>query len=162
LKIATSEIGNISDRRSYLLLEGLHGLPPMLTKNPGLNSGFMITQYTTAALVSENKSLCFPSSADSIPTGMGQEDHVSMGSISGRICLKVINNLEKIIAIELLLASQALEYRRPNRFSTPIEKTFSRIRKNIKKLEDDRILNTDIDHMISLIENHDLNVYPEL
>jgi histidine ammonia-lyase len=162
LKIATSEIGNISDRRSYLLLEGLHGLPPMLTKNPGLNSGFMITQYTTAALVSENKSLCFPSSADSIPTGMGQEDHVSMGSISGRICLKVINNLEKIIAIELLLASQALEYRRPNRFSTPIEKTFSRIRKNIKKLEDDRMLNTDIDQMISLIENHDLNVYPEL
>ncbi|MBT4324937.1 MAG: histidine ammonia-lyase [Cryomorphaceae bacterium] len=162
LKIATSEIGNISDRRSYLLLEGLHGLPPMLTKNPGLNSGFMITQYTTAALVSENKSLCFPSSADSIPTGMGQEDHVSMGSISGRICLKVINNLEKIIAIELLLASQALEYRRPNRFSIPIEKTFSRIRKNIKKLEDDRMLNTDIEQMISLIENHDLNVYPEL
>tara|TARA_B100001167_G_scaffold21313_1_gene11337 strand:+ start:82 stop:1581 length:1500 start_codon:yes stop_codon:yes gene_type:complete len=162
LKIAASEIGNISDRRSYLLLEGLHGLPPMLTENPGLNSGFMITQYTTAALVSENKSLCFPASADSIPTGMGQEDHVSMGSISARICLEVINNLEKILAIELLHAAQSLEFRRPNKFSLPIEKTLSKIRKNVKKLEGDRVLNIDIEVMINLIENQDLNVFPEL
>ena len=162
LKIAASEIGNISDRRSYLLLEGLHGLPPMLTENPGLNSGFMITQYTTAALVSENKSLCFPASADSIPTGMGQEDHVSMGSISARICLEVINNLEKILAIELLHAAQSLEFRRPNKFSLPIEKTLSKIRKNVKKLEEDRVLNIDIEVMINLIEKQDLNVFPEL
>lgn len=162
LKIAASEIGNISDRRSYLLLEGLHGLPPMLTENPGLNSGFMITQYTTAALVSENKSLCFPASADSIPTGMGQEDHVSMGSISARICLEVINNLEKILAIELLHAAQSLEFRRPNKFSIPIEKTLSKIRKNVKKLEGDRALNIDIEVMINLIQNQDLNVFPEL
>ena len=162
LKIAASEIGNISDRRSYLLLEGLHGLPPMLTENPGLNSGFMITQYTTAALVSENKSLCFPASADSIPTGMGQEDHVSMGSISARICLEVINNLEKILAIELLHAAQSLEFRRPNKFSIPIEKTLSKIRKNVKKLEGDRVLNIDIEVMINLIQNQDLNVFPEL
>ena len=162
LKIAASEIGNISDRRSYLLLEGLHGLPPMLTENPGLNSGFMITQYTTAALVSENKSLCFPASADSIPTGMGQEDHVSMGSISARICLEVINNLEKILAIELLHAAQSLEFRRPNKFSLPIEKTLSKIRENVKKLEGDRVLNIDIEVMINLIQNQDLNVFPEL
>ena len=162
LKIAASEIGNISDRRSYLLLEGLHGLPPMLTENPGLDSGFMITQYTTAALVSENKSLCFPASADSIPTGMGQEDHVSMGSISARICLEVINNLEKILAIELLHAAQSLEFRRPNKFSLPIEKTLSKIRKNVKKLEGDRVLNIDIEVMINLIEKQDLNVFPEL
>ena len=162
LKIAASEIGNISDRRSYLLLEGLHGLPPMLTENPGLNSGFMITQYTTAALVSENKSLCFPASADSIPTGMGQEDHVSMGSISARQCLEVINNLEKILAIELLHAAQSLEFRRPNKFSLPIEKTLSKIRKNVKKLEGDRVLNIDIEVMINLIEKQDLNVFPEL
>ena len=162
LKIAASEIGNISDRRSYLLLEGLHGLPPMLTENPGLNSGFMITQYTTAALVSENKSLCFPASADSIPTGMGQEDHVSMGSISARICLEVINNLEKILAIELLHAAQSLEFRRPNKFSLPIEKTLSKIRKNVKKLEGDRVLSIDIEVMINLIEKQDLNVFPEL
>ena len=162
LKIAASEIGNISDRRSYLLLEGLHGLPPMLTENPGLNSGFMITQYTTAALVSENKSLCFPASVDSIPTGMGQEDHVSMGSISARICLEVINNLEKILAIELLHAAQSLEFRRPNKFSLPIEKTLSKIRKNVKKLEGDRVLNIDIEVMINLIEKQDLSVFPEL
>ncbi len=162
LKIAASEIGNISDRRSYLLLEGLHGLPPMLTENPGLNSGFMITQYTTAALVSENKSLCFPASVDSIPTGMGQEDHVSMGSISARICLEVINNLEKILAIELLHSAQSLEFRRPNKFSLPIEKTLFKIRKNVKKLEGDRVLNIDIEVMINLIEKQDLNVFPEL
>ena len=162
LKIAASEIGNISDRRSYLLLEGLHGLPPMLTENPGLNSGFMITQYTTAALVSENKSLCFPASVDSIPTGMGQEDHVSMGSISARICLEVINNLEKILAIELLHSAQSLEFRRPNKFSLPVEKTLSKIRKNVKKLEGDRVLNIDIEVMINLIEKQDLNVFPEL
>jgi len=160
--IAASELGNISDRRSYLLLEGLHGLPAMLTENPGLNSGFMITQYTTAALVSENKSLCFPSSADSIPTGMGQEDHVSMGSISGRKCLEVVANLEKILAIELLHSAQALDFRRPNKFSSPIEKTLSLIRKNVKKLTQDRILNTDIDIMIGLIEKQVFNVYSEL
>ena len=162
LKIAASEIGNISDRRSYLLLEGLHGLPPMLTENPGLNSGFMITQYTTAALVSENKSLCFPASVDSIPTGMGQEDHVSMGSISARICLEVINNLEKILAIELLHSAQSLEFRRPNKFSLPVEKTLYKIRKNVKKLEGDRVLSIDIEVMINLIEKQDLNVFPEL
>tara|TARA_B110000444_G_scaffold250220_1_gene276300 strand:- start:16383 stop:17882 length:1500 start_codon:yes stop_codon:yes gene_type:complete len=162
LKVAAAEIGNISDRRSYLLLEGLHGLPVMLTENPGLNSGFMITQYTTAALVSENKSLCFPSSADSIPTGMGQEDHVSMGSISGRKCLEVIDNLEKIIAIELLHSAQSLEFRRPNTFSSAIEKTLLIIRKNVKKLENDRVLSTDIEIVTKLIENQSLNVYPEL
>ena len=134
----------------------------MLTENPGLNSGFMITQYTTAALVSENKSLCFPSSADSIPTGMGQEDHVSMGSISGRKCLEVIDNLEKIIAIELLHSAQALEFRRPNTFSSAIEKTLIIIRKNVKKLENDRVLSTDIEMVTNLIENQSLNVYPEL
>ena len=162
LKIAAAEIGNISDRRSYLLLEGLHGLPAMLTENPGLNSGFMITQYTTAALVSENKSLCFPSSVDSIPTGMGQEDHVSMGSISGRKCLEVIDNLEKILAIELLHSAQALEFRRPNKFSSAIEKTLTLVRENVKKLEQDRILSTDIEIITGLIENQAFNVYPEL
>lgn len=162
LKVAAAEIGNISDRRSYLLLEGLHGLPAMLTENPGLNSGFMITQYTTAALVSENKSLCFPSSADSIPTGMGQEDHVSMGSISGRKCLEVINNLEKILAVELLHSAQALEFRRPNKFSSAIEKTLTLVRKNVKKLEQDRILSNDIETITLLIEDKAFNVYPEL
>jgi histidine ammonia-lyase len=105
---AASELGNISDRRCYLLLEGKWGLPMLLMKDVGLNSGFMIPQYTTAALVTENKTLCFPSSADSIPTSLGQEDHVSMGSISGRKLNRVLDNLEFILAIELLSACQAI------------------------------------------------------
>ncbi len=111
--IAASEIGNISDRRCYLLLEGKWGLPLLLMKDVGLNSGFMIPQYTTAALVTENKTLCFPASADSIPTSLGQEDHVSMGSISGRKLEMVLENLEYILAIELMTACQAIEFRRP-------------------------------------------------
>ncbi len=149
--VAASELGNISDRRCFLLLEGKFGLPRLLTERGGLNSGFMIPQYTTAALVSENKSLCFPVSADSIPTSLGQEDHVSMGSISGRKFNQVLNNLEKILAIELMYAAQALEFRRPNTFSDIIEANFKIIRNHVPKLEDDRLLKHDIDAMISLV-----------
>ena len=151
--IAASELGNISDRRCYLLLEGKYGLPRLLTKSGGLNSGFMIPQYTTAALVSENKSLCFPPSADSIPTSLGQEDHVSMGSISGRQFNQILGNLEKIIAIELMYAAQALEFRRPNTFSKIIEENHTIIRGKIEKLEDDRLLKEDIKKMILLVES---------
>jgi len=119
--LATAELGNISDRRCYLLLEGKYGLPRLLTAAGGLNSGFMIPQYTTAALVTENKSLCFPASADSIPTSLGQEDHVSMGSISGRRFNQVLGNLEKILAVELLYAAQAMDFRRPLKFSPVLE-----------------------------------------
>src|SRR5699024_12177500 len=106
--LAVSEIGNISDRRVYLSLEGeTNGVPKLLMKNTGLNSGFMILQYTTAAIESENKGLCFPASADSIPTSLGQEDHVSMGSISGRKLLQVIDNVYTILSIEMLCAAQA-------------------------------------------------------
>jgi histidine ammonia-lyase len=151
--IAASELGNIADRRSYLLLEGKFGLPRLLTKSGGLNCGFMIPQYTTAALVTENKSLCFPPSADSIPTSLGQEDHVSMGSISGRKFNQILKNLEKILAIELMYAAQALEFRRPNTFSKIIEKNHNIIRKKIKKLEEDRLLKEDIKNMIEMVEN---------
>lgn len=149
--IAASELGNISDRRCYLLLEGKFGLPRLLTTGGGLNSGFMIPQYTTAALVTENKSLCFPASADSIPTALGQEDHVSMGSISGRRFNQILENLEKILAIELMYAAQALEFRRPNTFSDIIEANFKIIRKKVKRLEDDRFLKDDINAMITLV-----------
>lgn len=158
LAVAAAELGNISDRRSYLLLNGLQGLPPMLSCNPGLNSGFMITQYTTAALVSENKSLCFPASADSIPTAMGQEDHVSMGSISGRKCLQIIENVRTILAIELLHAAQALEFRRPNRFSKPIEDNLALLRSHVPQLEADRLLKNDMDKVIVLIRDKFFNV----
>ena len=156
--IAASELGNIADRRCYLLLEGKYGLPRLLTKSGGLNSGFMIPQYTTAALVTENKSLCFPPSADSIPTSLGQEDHVSMGSISGRQFNEILGNLEKILAIELMYAAQALEFRRPNTFSEIIEKNYSIIREKVNKLEEDRLLKDDINNMILLVENKNLIV----
>ncbi len=156
--IAASELGNIADRRCYLLLEGKHGLPKMLSSESGLNSGMMIPQYTTAALVTENKSLCFPPSADSIPTSMGQEDHVSMGSISGRKFNQILGNLEKILAIELMYAAQAMDFRRPNTFSKIVEENFALIRSKVKKLEEDRLLKDDIKAMINLVIEKQLKV----
>ncbi|MCA1929070.1 histidine ammonia-lyase [Rheinheimera sp.] len=156
--IAAAELGNISDRRCYLLLEGLHGLPRLLTKAGGLNSGLMIPQYTTAALVTENKSLCFPPSADSVPTSMGQEDHVSMGSISGRKLNQILGNLEKILAIELMYAAQAIEFRRPHTCSDLIEENHAIIRAKVAKLEEDRLLKPDIDAMIQLVRNQAFHV----
>src|SRR6187399_2361859 len=142
---AAAEAGNISDRRCYLLLEGKWGLPMLLMNNVGLNSGFMIPQYTTAALVTENKTLCFPSSADSIPTSLGQEDHVSMGSISGRKLNRVLDNLEYILAIELLCACQAIEFRRPLKSSSILEFAHDYVRRFAGFAEEDRIFANDID-----------------
>lgn len=156
--IAVAELGNISDRRCYLLLEGKYGLPRLLTPKGGLNSGFMIPQYTTAALVTENKSLCFPPSADSVPTSLGQEDHVSMGSISGRKFNQILENLEKIFAIELMYATQAMDFKRPNTFSTILEKNYSVIREKVEKLEDDRILKDDINALINMVKNRAFTV----
>tara|TARA_R110002126_G_scaffold55819_6_gene149696 strand:+ start:11377 stop:12876 length:1500 start_codon:yes stop_codon:yes gene_type:complete len=156
--IAVSELGNISDRRCFLLLEGKYGLPRLLTKSGGLNSGYMIPQYTTAALVTENKSLCFPPSADSIPTSLGQEDHVSMGSISGRKFNQILGNLEKILAIELMYAAQAMEFRRPNTFSEILEHNFKIIRKKVAMLEEDRLLKNDIYEMIQLVNTKAIKV----
>jgi histidine ammonia-lyase len=156
--IATAELGNISDRRCYLLLEGKRGLPRLLTKKGGLNSGFMIPQYTCAALVTENKSLCFPPSADSVPTSLGQEDHVSMGSISGRKFNQILGNLEKILAIELMYGAQAIEFRKPLTCSDLIEKNHVIIREKVSKLKDDRLLKNDINAMVLLVKNRDLIV----
>ncbi|QBG36818.1 histidine ammonia-lyase [Litorilituus sediminis] len=156
--IAAAELGNISDRRCYLLLEGLHGLPRLLTTSGGLNSGMMIPQYATAALVTENKSLCFPPSADSVPTSMGQEDHVSMGSISSRKLNQILGNLEKIFAIELMYAAQAIDFRRPNKCSEIIEQNFAIIRAKVAKLEEDRLLKPDIDAIIALVKSQAFNV----
>ena len=150
---AAAEIGNIADRRCYLLLEGKWGLPMLLMKNVGLNSGFMIPQYTTAALVTENKTLCFPASADSIPTSLGQEDHVSMGSISGRKLNQVIDNLEYILAIELLSACQAIEFRRPLKSSAILEFAHEYVRKFVSFAEEDRIFANDINQIRTLIHD---------
>ena len=150
---AAAEVGNIADRRCYLLLEGKWGLPMLLMNNVGLNSGFMIPQYTTAALVTENKTLCFPSSADSIPTSLGQEDHVSMGSISGRKLNQVLDNLEYILSIELLCAAQAIEFRRPLKSSTLLEFAHDHVRKYAGFAEEDRIFADDINSIRSIIRD---------
>lgn len=150
---SAAELGNISDRRCYLLLEGKWGLPVLLMNNVGLNSGFMIPQYTTAALVSENKTLCFPSSADSIPTSLGQEDHVSMGSISGRKLNRVLDNLEYILAIELLSACQAIEFRRPLKSSELLESAHDHVRELVSFAEEDRIFAEDINKVAGIIKD---------
>ncbi len=155
--LAASEIGNISDRRTYLLLQGgVEGLPELLMRNTGINSGFMIPQYTSAALVSENKSLCFPSSADSIPTSLGQEDHVSMGANSARKTLKILDNLEYILAVELLCAAQAFDYRKPLRSGKILDECHSLIRSRIDHAEEDRIFANDIGIAHDLINSHEL------
>ena len=150
---AAAEIGNISDRRCYLLLEGKWGLPMLLMKDVGLNSGFMIPQYTTAALVTENKTLCFPSSADSIPTSLGQEDHVSMGSISARKLNRVLDNLEFILAIELLSACQAIEFRRPLKSSELLEHAHHYVREFVSFASEDRIFADDINKVADIIKD---------
>lgn len=150
---AASELGNISDRRCYLLLEGKWGLPKLLMNDVGLNSGFMIPQYTTAALVSENKTLCYPASADSIPTSLGQEDHVSMGSISGRKLSRVLDNLEIILAIELLSACQAIEFRSPLKSSELLEFAHDYVREYVSFAEEDRIFAEDINKVAGIIKD---------
>lgn len=155
---AAAELGNISDRRSYLLLEGKFGLPRLLTESSGLNSGFMIPQYTSAALVTENKTLCFPASADSVPTSLGQEDHVSMGSISGRKFHRVLDNLVNIFAVELMFAAQGLEFRRPSKSSPLIEENFEIIRSEVPKLEDDRLIGEDMLKIAQMIRERKFKV----
>jgi len=155
--LAASEIGNISDRRIYLSIEGnTPGVPKLLLKETGLNSGLMIPQYTTAALASENKGLCFPASADSIPTSLGQEDHVSMGSISARKALRVIDNVEKILGIELLYAAQAMDFHAPLRSGKILDAVYRKIREGIPPLEKDRILYEDMETAISLVKDGSL------
>ncbi|MGX1928593.1 histidine ammonia-lyase [Flagellimonas sp. 2504JD4-2] len=151
--LAASELGNISDRRIYLALEGNSpGVPKLLMEDTGINSGYMILQYTTAALASENKSLCFPASADSIPTSLGQEDHVSMGSISGRKALQIIENVEKILAIELLTASQAFEYRKPLKSGVVLDEIHKFIRTKVSFADSDRVFADDIEKGIDIIQ----------
>lgn len=150
--LAASELGNISDRRIYLALEGNSpGLPKLLMKDTGINSGYMILQYTTAALASENKSLCFPASADSIPTSLGQEDHVSMGSISGRKALQVLENVEKILAIELLTAAQAFEFRKPLKSGILLDRIHQFVRTKVSFAEKDRVFANDIEIAIDIV-----------
>jgi histidine ammonia-lyase len=154
LSIAMSEIGNISERRTYQLISGQRGLPAFLVKNPGLNSGFMIPQYTAAGIVSENKQLCTPSSIDSIPSSNNQEDHVSMGANGATKCLRVINNVEKILALELFSAAQALEFRRPAKTSVILEEFLAALRQQVPFVDEDRVLHTDIIKAVQFIGSY--------
>ena len=154
--IAASELGNISDRRIYLLLKGNDVVPELLVNNTGINSGFMILQYTTAALVSENKNLCFPSSADSITTSLGQEDHVSMGSIGAVKLLRVLDNLEKILAIELICSAQAFDFHKPLKSGIKIDKCHDYIRSKINHCKKDKIFTLDKDNAIEIIKSKKL------
>lgn len=145
LGIAMSELGNIAERRVFAMLDpSISGLPSFLTKRPGLNSGFMITQTAAAALVSENKILSHPASVDSIPTSINQEDHVSMGTISARKAREIINNIEDILSIEFLVASQGIDFRRPLKPSPILHKVNNAIRKMVPELGDDRVLMGDL------------------
>lgn len=140
LALALSELANISERRIYKLISGQRGLPSFLVANPGINSGFMIPQYTAASIVSRNKGLCWPASCDSIPSSQGQEDHVSMGSNAATKLYQVVANTRRVLAIELFNAAQALEFRRPLRTSPALEEWHAEFRRHVPFVENDRVM----------------------
>ena len=157
LAIAVAELGSISERRTYQLVSGLRDLPPFLVSNPGLNSGFMIPQYTAASIVSQNKQLATPASIDSIVSSNGQEDHVSMGANAATKCLKIVENVERILAIELMNASQAIEFRRPLQSSNFIEMFLKSFREDVPLVSEDRILHYDIENAIKFLQSFQID-----
>lgn len=154
LTLALSELSNISERRIYKLISGQRGLPAFLVAKPGLNSGFMIPQYTAASIVSQSKGLCMPASADSIPSSQGQEDHVSMGANAATKLVRVVENTERVLAIELFNAAQALEFRRPLRSSWEIEKIHAKYRKAVPFIDDDTYMHPLIEKSVDFIRNN--------
>ena len=153
LAIAMSELASISERRTYQLIHGLRGLPKYLVTEPGLNSGFMIPQYTAASIVSQNKGLCWPASCDSIPSSQGQEDHVSMGSNAATKLVRIVDNVETVLAIELFNAAQALEFRRPLKSSPILEKIFADYRKVVPFVDTDTYMHPLIEKSVQFIRN---------
>lgn len=151
LAIALAELGNISERRIFKLVNGDRDLPSYLTKNPGLESGFMIAQYTAASIVSQNKQLCSPASIDSITSSKGQEDHVSMAANSATKCYKVVENLYRILSIELMVAAQAVSFRRPTKSNHKIQSFLDEYRMVVPSLEKDRVLHFDIEKGVSFL-----------
>ena len=156
LAIALAELGSISERRTFQLVSGLRNLPAFLVDNPGLNSGLMIPQYTAASIVSQNKQLATPSSVDSIVSSNGQEDHVSMGANGATKALKVMENLERILAIELMSASQAIEYRRPLKSGDFVEMFLKSYREEVALVKEDRILHYDIEKTITFLKSFEI------
>ncbi|HEX8461242.1 MAG TPA: aromatic amino acid ammonia-lyase, partial [Segetibacter sp.] len=154
LAIAMAAIGGISERRVYQLISSQRGLPPFLVIKPGLHAGFKIPQYTAAGIVSENKQLCTPSSVDCISGSNHQEDYASMGANGATKCLRVINNIEKILAIELFTAAQALEFRRPAKTSPMLENLVAEFRKEVQFVDEDRVMHDDMMKAIAFISNY--------
>lgn len=153
LAIAAAELASISERRVYKLISGQRGLPPFLVAEPGLNSGFMIPQYTAASIVSQNKQLCTPSSIDSIDSSNGQEDHVSMGANGATKAYKVVSNLEKVLAIELMNAAQALEFRRPAKSSPVLEAFLAEFRKSVPSVKEDVYMHLEMERAVSFLRH---------
>lgn len=153
MAIAASELGSISERRTYQLLHGKRGLPPFLVANPGLNSGFMIPQYTAASIVNQNKQLCTPASVDTIESSQGQEDHVSMGANAATKAYRVVYNLERILAIELFNAAQALDFRRPKKSSKMIEGFIAEYRQHVPFVEEDKIMHNEMESSIQFLRD---------
>lgn len=156
LAVAMAELASISERRTYLLLSGVAGLPILLMRDAGLNSGFMLPQYTSAALVSENKGLCTPASVDSIPTSLGQEDHVSMGARAAVKCLQVLENAETVLAIEMLCAAQALDFRAPLNPGLGPRIAHRKIRERITHADADRDYGADMRTSLELLRSQEL------
>ena len=152
LAVALTELSNISERRTYKLISGTRGLPSFLVANPGLNSGFMIPQYTAASIVSQSKGFCWPNSCDSIPSSQGQEDHVSMGSNSATKLYRVVNNTERVLAIELFNAAQALDFRRPLKTSPALEKWHAEYRHEVPFIENDVVMYPLIEKSIEFLQ----------
>jgi histidine ammonia-lyase len=153
LAIAVAELGNISERRTYKLISGVRSLPNFLVATPGLNSGFMIPQYAAASIVSQSKGLCMPASVDSIPSSQGQEDHVSMGSNAATKLARVVLNTERVLAIELMNAAQALEFRRPLRSSVANELLFEAYRRVVPFVDNDTVLYPYIESSIQFLRS---------
>ncbi|ARS34770.1 histidine ammonia-lyase [Pontibacter actiniarum] len=151
MAIAVAELGSISERRTYQLISGLRGLPAFLVAEPGLNSGYMISQYTAASVVSQSKQLCSPASVDSIPSSNNQEDHVSMGANAATKLYQVVHNTERVLAIELMNAAQAMEFRRPMQSSTPLEQLIADYRTVVPFVSTDRVLHDDIQQSIAFL-----------
>ena len=158
LKIAMAEIGNISERRVFQLVSGLRGLPAFLVDNPGLNSGFMIPQYTAASIVSANKQMATPASIDSIVSSNGQEDHVSMGANAATQAYTLVTNVERVIAIELMNASQAIEFRRPLKTSPLLESFLEQYRKVVPFIKVDEVLHNSIEASIQFLKDVDIEI----
>lgn len=158
MAIALAELGSISERRLYQLISGKRGLPPFLTLASGLNSGLMITQYTAASIVSQNKQLCTPASVDSIVSCNGQEDHVSMAANAGTKLYRVVNNVERLLAIELLAAAQALSFAAA-RTSPPLEALLAAYRQKVPVVSSDRLFSRDLHNSIDFLQTHNPKDY---